>query len=229
MLIRNGLLTLCALSLVLAMPAAQAGDAGSAQLQALTQNYQTQVDDQLRQCASQQGLSTYSQSSIVTGEDSTAAFVPVAGVESLTREDFASWRTVGIFIANGPSDAEAPSGTFTVQIQAPLGSTNGEFQILSTDGTVVQSGDITITEDHDATPPTSALEQSFNDSLDSLSDKYHYGYCPWYYPYYYPYWFHYYPYYYYGCYWWHYRWWWGKFAFRYCWWPSRYCHHCCHW
>ncbi|MDY7092115.1 MAG: hypothetical protein SX243_04000 [Acidobacteriota bacterium] len=212
----------------MAAPTAQANDPNGNGLRALTNNYTAQVETQLSQCASDLGVPVAGNLSVVTGDNSTAAFMPVAGVEDLTRSDLATWTTVGIFTAAGPADAEAPSGTFTVQVQAALGSTNGEFRILDSVGAVVQSGEMTITEDADATPPSQTPDQTLVGDIENLTDEYHYG-CPWYYPYYYPYYFRYYPYYWYGCYWWHYQWWWGKLQFRYCWWPNRYCHRCCWW
>ncbi len=211
-----------------------AADGSGEQLRALADDTRAQAGDLLSSCAADRGLATQGEPVFLATEDTASVLMPLAGVESLTRADLADWTDIGIFTASGPIDASAPSGTFTVRVQAKPGSTVGQFEIVDADGLVVQSGEISITDDPDAmmTEPDTTEPAVFEPGSGGSmlpKDDIHFGspYC------YYPYYWHWriYPYYYHGCYWWWYRWPWGHLNFRYCWWPSYY--HCtrwfCHW
>lgn len=153
----------------------------------------------LKDAAAKQKVEVTGDAVFVTSDDSSAAIAPVKGIENLTRQDLATWKTIGVFTAAGPPDATSPSGSFSVRVQANPGSTRGQFQIVDEAGTVVQEGELTIED-----APTAVAVPA----------------C------YYPYGFRIFPYYYWGCHWWWYRWPWGYLNFHYCWWPF---YRCCWW
>lgn len=188
-----------------------------------------QAGDQLKACAADQGINVDGEASFLTSDESTMAFMPVAGIEALKREDLVAWTVLGVFSAQGPSDSEAPSGNFRVEVRADIGTTHGEFRVIDEAGRIVQQGETLIDTDPDGTPPgVAANGLAGRAPIDGKG--YYFGtfFCPWYYPYFTPYFFRYWPIYKHGCYWWYNRWWWGYLHFRYCWWPSRYCVNCRH-
>ena len=203
-------ITLCllaALGLALVPSLAAASDPGGAALRGILQDTRLQTNDLMRSCAAEQGLATTGESIFLSSDDSVAAIMATQGADKLTRDDLAVWRTIGIIDVAGPPDAQAPSGVFTVRVQADPGKTRGKFQIVDKDGSIVQEGEMTIEEAGEEPAPAGEWHA-----------------YPCYYPYY-PY-FRIYPYYYYGCHWWYYHWPWGHIRFRYCWWPY---YGCCWW
>jgi hypothetical protein len=191
------------------------GGSSSDVMAEIAQSARDSATEVLASCAAAQGLKTSGQATLTIAAGTSAAIIPLAGVESLTREDLDSWQTIGLFAASPPDRAEAPGGTFIVRVKAPKGSSTGNFQIVDESGKVVQEGELTVAMNTsvDSAGPASSLATNPG-ALGSPSNA-SYPYC--YYPYG-PY-FGLYPYYYYGCYWWTYGWGWGYIRFHYCWWP----------
>lgn len=221
--------------LVAALPAL-ANDPGGLAIGALASSARIQATAELNSCAAAQGLSLEGEASVHTQTDTALAFMPIKGIGNFTRDTFVNWTTIGIFSAQGPADAEAPSGDFQVQVRADVNASIGELQIIDSTGLVVQAGDIAIDVDPDGTAPGAPVAQDTQNPLngqaagvDGKGYFLYYGFhCPWYYPYFAPYYYRPFIGYKHGCYNWYIRWWWGHIAFRYCWYPSRFCVHCRH-
>lgn len=219
-------LVLCCLSLALLLPTLAAGQAAQS-LRNIAAETRAQTTDLLTQEAGRLGVPVSGESTFLDAQESSAAIIPVAGIENLTRDSLANWTTIGVITVAGPPDAQSPSGSFTVRVQAAPGTTRGQFQIVDSLGNVVQEGEMSIEDaPADEVPPEGAAATGAvalkKGALESATDAYHYPGC--FYPYA-PY-FRIYPYYYYGCHWWWYKWHWGHLRFRYCWWPY---YGCCWW
>lgn len=211
---------------------ARAQDAKCAQdIHGLLSETQAKSAEVLQKCAASQGVTTSGTPVLLATEGSSAAIVPVEGIADLKRDDLNDWKTLGVFSAQGPEGADAPSGTFTIRAQADPGSEKGKFQIVDANGKVVQEGEMDI----EIAPEGSAAKgagQLFAPSAVGMppgkpgaGDKLVSGYPCAYYPfYYYPFYIH--PYYYYGCHYWVYSWPWGHLRLRYCWWPWYYYYPC---
>lgn len=171
----------------------------------------------LQEAAVRHKVEVIGDSVFATSDDSSAAIMPVAGTELLTRQDLATWKTIGVITVAGPPDADSPSGSFSVRVQANPGSTRGQFQIADEAGLVVEEGELTIEDAPSDAAATAAMEK--NAKLISTTAEFHYPLC------YYPYGFRIFPLYHWGCHWWYYKWHWGYLRFHYCWWP----HGCCWW
>lgn len=220
-------LMLCCLSLALFLPVLAAGQEAD-RLREIAASTRAEATNLLKEEAGALKVPVSGEAVFLDAQESSAAILPVAGIESLTRESLADWTTIGVISVAGPADAESPSGSFSVRVKAAPGSTRGQFQIVDAAGNVVQEGELSI-EDAPA-EEAGAQAKAFPMSpvtgkkgvLDSTTSAFHFPAC--YYPYA-PY-FRIYPYYYYGCHWWWYKWHWGHLRFRYCWWPY---HGCCWW
>lgn len=206
----------CALALLLLPALARAQgtcSTGGSDIAQIANNARAQATSLLNTCAKNRGINVSGQAVLTTTEDTSAALIPLAGVENLTRDDLQTWQTIGLFTAAGPPGASAPSGTFTVRVQVPAGSSTGSFQIVDESGNVVQDGELTVS---DATTSSESGAAAGLFPSGEGTDLY----APCYYPYG-PY-FRIYPSYYFGCYRWAYGWHWGSIRFHYCWWPPFY-------
>lgn len=225
------LYSLLLLPLLLTSTPSFAVDDGGAALRALADSARTQAADGLKACAAQQGLAASGEAVLLSTQDTASAIMPLAGVETLTRADLEQWTKIGIVTLSGPAGADAPSGTYTVQVRVDPGANTGEYQFVDDLGIVVQNGELSISDEpvesqQPAAPaavtsndPTALPLEHPNAALQTVTGANHLGpYC--YYPLYYP--FRIYPYYYHACYWWYYRWPWGFLRFRWCWWPTYY-------
>lgn len=172
----------------------------------------------LKEAAARHKVQVSGDSVFTTSDDSSAAIMPVAGTELLTRQDLQSWKTIGVITVAGPPDAASPSGSFSVRVQAAPGTTRGKYQIVDEAGLVVNEGEMTIEDAPSDAAATAAVEKDAK--LISATGDLAYPQC------YYPYGFRIFPYYYWGCNWWYYKWPWGYLRFHYCWWPY---YGCCWW
>lgn len=234
------LMTIALLGLVAAIPAVADNSQGAA-IGDLGKQSRQQAADQLQACAAEHGVELEGEPILQTQGESTLAFQPVRGIGYFTRAHFVNWTTVGVFVAQGPADAELPSGGFRVQVRAKPGATTGDVQIVGGDGQVVHESEMAIEDDPNGTMPENGgsfegielplAGKAGPDGAAFEEGKYfpYYGFrCPWFWPYFGPYYYRPFLGYKHGCYRWNLRWWWGHIGWRYCWWPSRFCVNCRH-
>jgi hypothetical protein len=209
-------------ALALALPA-RAQESCSQNMGSVVNEAQAKAGEILTGCAQNQGVDVGGTPVVLAVDGSSAAIIPGAKVKDLTRDSFKDWQTLGVFTAQAPKGAEAPSGTFTLRAQAEPGKESGKFQVVDDKGKVVQEGEMKIQmapEDSASSGKAGALPPGFLPpsglkTPGGANQKLYYGYYPPFY--YYPFYIH--PYYYYGCYYWVYSWPWGHAVFHYCWWP----------
>ena len=180
------------------------GDPAGGGLAGIADDAQSKATELLRNCANEMGIETSGQAVFSVAEDTSAAIIPVAGADKLSRADLADWQAVGVVVSTAPSDTNVNAKfPLLIEVQAKIGTTQGCFRISDADGRVVQEGEMTIEEAPD--DKSSAFQNG--ETVDKAL------YC------YYPYWsyFRIYPRYWFGSWYWYYRYPWGYYRFYWNW------------